>query len=571
MEAGKRTINDIFNGSHVLEIPFFQRAYVWGEEQWERLLEDVNHICQSSEPYFIGSVILKQQLTSTSSGYGDVRTVIDGQQRLTTLSILLKTLCLKTGQMRPFDKRFRLDDDTPVLKHNHNDLDAYNAVMDLERLEDIPKQDNISRAYTYFCQNLDPALVNFDAVTSKLLFVVIDLSLDEDEQQIFDAINSLGVKLTTAELLKNFFFRRDDLQAYNAYWREIFERDEEAKAYWDQEVTAGRFRRTFIDLFFYSYLQIKAQDPALAVRAEDKAAFSKVDKLFESYKKFIERYCGGNKDALREEIRDYALLFRRTFDPEADSRVLSAGAGLARLNAMIFPLETTTLVPYVLFVERSVSDQAVKDELYGFLESYVMRRLVTRSTTKNYNQLFTDRLILNRVLTKAEFLEYLEKQTDRINYLPSDQQVRDAFHSCVLTNKQAAGVLYFIESKLRDPALYTTQLFGLNKYSLEHVMPKKWANQWPIPASQSLIDERNRKLLTLGNLTIIPQALNASIRDADWAVKKAGRGQGKEGLKKYSEGIETFSSFLGRDVWDETAIEERADFLGDKAVQVWSV
>lgn len=60
MDAGKRTINDIFNGSRVLEIPFFQRAYVWGEEQWERLLEDAENTCRSNEPYFMGSAILKQ-------------------------------------------------------------------------------------------------------------------------------------------------------------------------------------------------------------------------------------------------------------------------------------------------------------------------------------------------------------------------------------------------------------------------------------------------------------------------------------------------------------------------------
>ena len=102
-------------------------------------------------------------------------------------------------------------------------------------------------------------------------------------------------------------------------------------------------------------------------------------------------------------------------------------------------------------------------------------------------------------------------------------------------------------------------------------MPKKWRNKWPAPASQSLVEERNRKLLTLGNLTIITQALNTSIRDADWETKKAGRGSEKGGLKQYAEGIETFSPYLDRSVWDEAAIRERAAFLYGKAIQVWSV
>lgn len=67
MDAGKRTINDIFNGNRILEIPFFQRAYVWGNDQWERLLEDMENVSLSNKPYFLGSVILKQQPTNTGN------------------------------------------------------------------------------------------------------------------------------------------------------------------------------------------------------------------------------------------------------------------------------------------------------------------------------------------------------------------------------------------------------------------------------------------------------------------------------------------------------------------------
>ena len=71
MDAGKRTINDIFNGNRILEIPFFQRAYVWGDDQWERLLEDMENVSLSNKPYFLGSVILKQQPTTTGNKVGD--------------------------------------------------------------------------------------------------------------------------------------------------------------------------------------------------------------------------------------------------------------------------------------------------------------------------------------------------------------------------------------------------------------------------------------------------------------------------------------------------------------------
>ncbi|MDL2317694.1 DUF262 domain-containing protein [Eubacteriales bacterium OttesenSCG-928-A19] len=169
MEAGTRQIIDIFNGSRVLEIPFFQRAYVWGEEQWARLLDDAETVCSRQEPYFMGSVILKQQQTSATGSVGDVRTVIDGQQRLTTLSILLKVLCLKTNQDKQFDKRFRLDDDTPVLKHNHNDYRAFEAIMDLSVPTELEGTDNVTRAYMYFLQNLDPEKLDFQYIIKSLL------------------------------------------------------------------------------------------------------------------------------------------------------------------------------------------------------------------------------------------------------------------------------------------------------------------------------------------------------------------------------------------------------------------
>jgi uncharacterized protein with ParB-like and HNH nuclease domain len=570
VDAGKRTINEIFNGSRILEIPFFQRSYVWDETQWERLLEDVETVSQTRTPYFMGSVILKQQPTDTSSAVGDVRTVIDGQQRLTTLSILLKVLCLKNDSLRKFDKRFRLDDNRTVLQHNHNDLKAYNAIMELNSIQPIEGKDNISRAYQYFVDNLDSNKVDFDIVCHSILFVGIDLTADEDEQQIFDTINSLGVRLTTAELLKNYFFGRDDIEDYNRNWLEIFEKDEETKAYWDREITAGRTKRTFIDLFFFSFLQIKIQDSELGVKAEDKLSFSKVDKMFDSYKRLIKIYYANDKRTILKEIREYAEIFRKAINADIIDDELPAEAGIERLNAIIFALDTTTLIPYVLFVERNVPDVTLRNELYHFLESYILRRLVTRATTKNYNQLFADRLILNRVLSKEGFINYLGNQDDKTNRMPADEEVVFAFNESVLTNKYAAGVLYLIESKIRNRRHHSTQLLGVNKYSLEHLIPKKWRNHWPFSDDKIAADFRDRKLLTLGNLTIITQALNASIRDADWSTKKSGQGN-RGGLKKYAEGIETLSPYLEADAWDETAIQNRASYLATKALETWNI
>ncbi len=569
MDAGKRTINDIFNGNRILEIPFFQRSYVWGEDQWERLLEDMESVSISAKPYFLGSLILKQQATSAGHDVGDIRTIIDGQQRLTTLNIFFKVLCLKNDQINVFDRIFKLMNGNLALLHNHNDITSFNKVLSLGELIELYDTDNIVKAYAYFREKIDPQKLNISNILAKILFVGIDLDVNEDEQQIFDTINSLGVRLTTAELLKNYFFKRDELSSYNEFWKNVFEKDDETKNYWDREITTGRLKRTFIDLYFYSYLQIKIQDRNLKVKTEDKIEYSKVETLFESYKNLIKTY-NLNKRELLAEIKEYALIFKNNFDYDIIDRELPAEFGIERINAIIFGLETTTLIPYILFILKNVPDLIKHNELFEFIESYLMRRMIAHANTKNYNQLFTDRLISNLILTRDQLVEYLTLRSDKVNYIPANLDIKNGFDNAILINKQAAGIIYLLESKIRNRKLQATQLLGINKYSLEHLMPKKWENNWNQLTTIEEINLRNRKLLTLGNLAIITQSLNASIRDSNWPIKKHGRAN-KDGLIHYSAGLETLAPYLNIEIWNESEITNRAEFLYEKSLEIWKL
>lgn len=568
MKADSRKISDIFNMSRVLEIPFFQRSYVWGEEQWQRFLDDMENLTLRPEPFFMGTIILKQRPTTTEHNYGDIRTVIDGQQRLTTITLFFKVLSLLQEAPEDF-MRFRLMRTREIaLRHNHNDLESYNQVMELEELTDLPGKNNIIQAYHYFKANVDPTKVDFYTLLENIEFVGIDLTADEDEQQIFDTINSLGVKLTTAELLKNFFFDRNDINSYEINWKNVFEADEEVKEYWDREITVGRTRRTCIDLFFHGFLQVKIQDDSLGIKSEDKIQFSRVDKLFESYKKFIVEYYNNDKQALVDEIRGYANLFKETFNPEIVDQAIPQEFGLDRINLLIFGLDTSTLIPYIMYVEKNQPEETARQDLYRTIESYIMKRMIVKATTKNYNQLFAERLIRNNILTAEQFSQYIATQSDKVNRLPTTQEVINGFHETKLTNKQAKGIIYLIEARIRDNARHATQLLGFNKYSLEHLMPKKWENNWDMPCPPYTPEERNSQLLTLGNLAIITQSLNTSIRDANWPDKLNGRGK-RAGLKQYAEGIETISSYLTYPDWDEDRIKERAEYLSQQAVNSW--
>ena len=129
--------------------------------------------------------------------------------------------------------------------------------------------------------------------------------------------------------------------------------------------------------------------------------------------------------------------------------------------------------------------------------------------------------------------------------------------------------MYLIESGIR-PVGSVTSLLGFNGYSLEHLMPKKWRNNWSLDGDEIAADKRDTTLLTLGNLAIITQSLNASIRDADWKIKKEGKGD-KGGLIKFSEGIDTLHSYLLLDQWNEDTISVRANDLAEKALQTWGI
>lgn len=572
MDAGKTSISEIFNGNRILEIPFFQRSYVWDTEQWARLLEDMKLISSTNKPYFLGSVIMKQQETTTSSSIGDRRTLIDGQQRLTTLNIFFKVLCLKLSNSELFDGRFRTYFDKSIsLKHNHNDEDAFNHIVNLDELEEIDNPEevysHIKGAYNYFKKNMESEDYDFFKIISNVMFVGIDLNRDEDEQQIFDTINSLGVRLTTAELLKNHLFGRDDLKSYEDNWKSVFEKDAETKSFWDRVITAGRTKRENIDLFFYSFLQIKLQDKAINVSTEDKVKLGKFSGLFESYKEFMKTY-HINEESLIKEIKEYAIVYRDNIDFDVIDQELTADFGIERINALIFGLDTTAIIPYVLYVLNNATKEE-QNKIFMYLESYIMRRIIARSVNKGYNKLFSEELISNEITTKDLLQELIDKKSDKTNAMPSDEDVEDGFMNAQLVNKQTRGIIYLIESKVRDKSRHSTSLLGLDRYSLEHLMPKKWENNWAEVGTEDEAYTRDNKLLTLGNLAIITSSLNSSIRDSSWEIKVNGNDK-RYGLIEYSSGLETISRYLAYPEWNEDTISERASTLYEYAQEIWT-
>ena len=227
MNACTPSINEVLKRDTVLRIPYYQRRYVWGEEYWERFAQDMESTMDSDQTYFLGAIIFneeKKSLEDIRNGISEKFLVVDGQQRLTTLMIYMKVLHLILGKNEDFTRQYIVTGNTPVLLHNHEDMPAFNHVMSLDTRQVLGDGNNVYKAYKFFSNFLTEAQgrgvdlqVLLNCVTALVKFMCLKLdSTTDDEQRIFDTINSLGVPLTTGELMKNFLYQSDSqgLEAY---------------------------------------------------------------------------------------------------------------------------------------------------------------------------------------------------------------------------------------------------------------------------------------------------------------------------------------------------------------------
>lgn len=639
MKAIDATIAKIFNNDTLLEVPFFQRSYVWGEDLWQRLLDDLAFISAHDMPHFLGSIILKEGAAPAKGDLFSERwTIVDGQQRLTTLLIFFRVLCLKTKQLPMFDMQFRLmGSDKLALSLGRDDVAPFARVMaattvaELDNSMPVTATDhaicfaispaNISvidpaivsassqsirsavvstiatvsdssskiiDAFNFFIKKLDATKFDFLLIRKNMQFVRIDLDKDEDEQQIFDTINSLGVDLTTAELLKNYFFNRDSIDDYESQWVPVFEKDDETKLYWRKQVVfAGQGSRTMMDIFLATFFQLLLQDGDYGVTSEDKQMYNHMSHLSRAYRHFINKYCGGNKGAVLDLLCDYALCFRITFNVDYCEQSVPAAFGIERLNVVIFGLKHSSLIPYVLYVAKKAK-ASEKNAIYGMLESYIMRRMIARATGKNYSYVFLS-LVADCVLAAEELRSRLHGTgvDGLVSHVPDDAALQYGFANSKLVDFQAKCVLYLLESSMRNAA-DTLSLKGFNHYSIEHLMPRQWHSNWPACASEDLRLKRNGVILTLGNLTLLTQALNTAVRNSAWAVKKQGyqsqygqqcqQGQqghegeaSREGLVQRAGGLHILEDALKKDKWDEEEIAARAQWLYEQARELWQL
>jgi len=573
-----------------VKIPFFQRTYVWDEDNWEDLIEEF--LDEEKANNFLGAIILKQ--LPPISGRAKELEVIDGQQRLTTISILLRALYdsfsedIKQNvrdtifQILFFKKDYTSPDyDEIRIEHSLVDSESYKKVIkesetiDLSQINE--RSHRILRCYKFFKEIFEnmseeekKKLLNKIFDSNNKMLVVIDLEEKDDEQSIFDTLNTAGVRLTSAEIVKNALFKRlielsgrsEAIKTYRETWEKVFSKDEDTLVYWEKELTTGRLKRQNIEILLHSVAVIEGfYDP-------DKHTLSDLSKL---YKKKIEEF------KTTEEIKnfiakiiEYAKIYEENIYDFDKSDLFSFSNDLddikKRLLHILSILDISTFHPFILYIIKSKNEAEQKEYLRA-LENFVICNAVAQKVPiKNYNKL-VKQFIKDPTNLKKE-VEEITKEDIEIGLKK-------------VPNKLASLILFWIELYRRHKEKRSDILELKYTYSLEHIMPAKWREYWnfdrvPHPNSNlSGIDkekDREEKVYWLGNMTLLRSRLNTSLRNYDFERKINGEGR-KKGIRHYADLlitkdiIEKFDE--GDKTWNEGKVENRTKELMNIFLEIW--
>lgn len=523
MDAGVKTLREVFKNDTLIRIPFYQRRYVWNEDtdhNWSRFCDDLESTMDSTRSYFLGSLILKHEDVRLEDRRIEISKrceLVDGQQRLTTLAIYMKLLHMMTNAADDYNFYYRIKNASKdsVIQHNCEDRPAFNKIIGLDvPVDDLGiKENQITKAYEYFYKRFNELRakgVSLNdlrvAIYAALKFVVIELKDDDDEQQIFDTINSLGVDLTTDELLKNYLYKAKDKDEYRN-WRDMFDTDT-AKKFWETDAAKSRQEsmkgNRAIDRFFHAFVRVKMWDFSNQLTDEQKKQFVKVSNVYSTCKAFVEDF-GMDRIALANEIIAYAKIYKDNFTKEVLDERIPMYPCVKRIACITVASGAYSVLPYMLFVIKNVADQQEVNKICGVLERYIMRRKLANSDDKMYSDLFTENLIGGQDCRDADALYKYLSTRDSALAIPTNGEIITNMLIKPYKEDTAKLVYYMYETSL-TPDDNTQFKGGYNDYEAKQLMPKPGkvadANWTPLP---DVADEENRKvaIATIGNFFML--------------------------------------------------------------------
>jgi len=597
MNANKKSLSNIFDPSLRLVVPLFQRPYVWKQDRnWQPLWESIKEVAErrlDNKPrtHFLGAIVLDQMKVST--GDIDTRLIIDGQQRMTTLQILLaalRDLCKAAGDDRYFKAFSKLttndvplsdeaDDEFKVWPTNA-DRSHFRAVLKAGSLEKVRSSFNLLKkandshdklipsAYLYFYETLldwlgpttEPGFaeklkVLWQAIKDDMHVVVIDLDDNDDAQVIFETLNALGTPLLPADLIKNFLFQSTDLKneniegIYEKYWKPF----DQGSAFWREEVRQGRLKRPRIDLFLQHYLTLKKGDEIPATH------------LFSEFKDLASKDPAVTAKEHLQSIHEYGEIFRQFMS--GFSNQTPEGRFFYRLNE----LDTTTVYPVLLEVFKRAGGTPTEEvrSVLRDLESFLVRRMICGLTTKNYNVLMRSLIqylqSINQYSAK-DVRDFLLVQDAESTRWPTDEEFEKAWLNRPIYNALSRARVRIVLEAL-EMEMYTNKTEKItidSKLTIEHILPQAWESYWPLSSTSSAEEatmRREQLIHVIGNLTLATDSLNPLMSNNAWASKKSE-------LEKHAA-LAMNRKLITLNEWNEEAIESRSRELFDLAKRIW--
>lgn len=567
MEAIASSFKRIVSDENFLEVPFFQRKYVWKKEQWEQLFDDLKASVLSRKEHFLGSVILKR-----NSGNRNFANIIDGQQRITTFSILIKAAYdeLKDEQKKHFDPLLIEDytDNDPKIKHCRVDRKIYTQIIQGVYSSGQKNEKNLKEGLLdcleYFkirIKEIDDVFDFLKFITDKSkLFVKVNLESTEDEQKIFDSINSTGMPLNATDIIKNALFDRmikisDEeyaLDLYDKYWRNIFEHDDKCLQFWDSQITTGRIKRSQSEIFLHAFALI------IGIFDTDKHSLSDLSSVFKTYIQ--------NKS--KEELEDFLVLlakYAQTYQklPQITQNILfDFDEYENRFFHLGYCFGINSFLPLVLFLKQNLEEDEYKKALY-LLEMTVL----CVSETKNYNKFVAD-IISNLQNNLKNTYIYIREQIKKyyVKFF-EHSQIKEWLNN--IENNDAKVVLFWIELyRQREAKDYKDKTGLCYIYTLEHLAPQKWQENWSDIFKNE--EEADKFIYKIGNMTLLKGRFNTALQNAAWTDKLNGNNKYKHYIKKYADLIIN-KELLNITQWNKATIEQRTVKIINDFYKIWNV
>lgn len=541
MYANQTDVQKILGGVQQYVIPLFQRPYSWETRQWTNLWTDLIELCEEEKPrnHFIGSIVTMPE-KSVPEGVSKF-VLIDGQQRLTTLLILLAVV--RDKARRDGDGKLAEKIDDLMLKNRHQehtdvykvlptqaDRAAFCAIMDGTT---APGTRGIAAAYAFFEKKLrtqaSPDLDRLHTVVCKnLVLVSIVLDRDDNPHLIFESLNYKGQPLAQADLIRNFFFMRIHATSQDKVFRECWQPMQER---------LGKHLTEFIRHYLMRDGRVVKQGD-----------------VYFTVKEWVEERDGVDVHGYLTDLAAFSGYYALLIDP-AQEPSYEIAPRLAQLNRF----EATTAYPFLLNVYCDyAADRITEGEfaaVLDVLESFLIRRFVCGVPTNRLNKIFV--ALYAQARAEGPLLEGVKRVLADKDF-PRDKQFREQFVTLHLYGggdrlDKAKLILDRLEGSYEHKEPIDTDTL-----SIEHVMPQTATDGWKEQLGDDWASTHEYWLHTVGNLTLT--GYNPELSNSDFPKKRAILAKSHVELNRY---------FADLGVWDGDAIAKRGESLAQRALSIW--